>query len=382
MLTSAAPFIFYSWPFHPYKLLIFGCLAVMILDILFNRSILHYDYKTNLIIFIQFVFILLISIYKNDLFALNLLPQFFAILIVYVYIYEFISFPTFLNNFIFIIIITGIGGIIILMGHIFYGIEPLFTVDYSESGTSYFLGLTTTNVYINYADLKFIRYSGFFDEPGTFGLYTSIAIISNKLFIKKKSNEILLIIVGIFCFSLAFYFFLFLYFILFYLNKKNIFKFLFISFFIFSFFTFLYTNKENDVAIEKIYSSTFERLQFKESGELQDDSRSSRMKIDKKNFTDNILFGTNNIQNVLAANLYSIPAKYGIIGTIFYYLLFLYLIVEFFGLNSILSAYNKSIILMLLILYHRPEVLSFFISLIFIAFILTKKHQTNNFYVR
>jgi hypothetical protein len=271
----------------------------------------------------------------------------------------------------------GIGGMLIFFIHLFIGINPIFTVDYSEHGTSYFLGLTTTNVFFNGGDLRFIRFSGFFDEPGAFALYSIFAILLNKLYFKKQRTEIVLIITTIFCFSLAFYIFLILYVFLFYFNI-NKFVYLLIFIFIFSLiFYFLQSSMENNSSFNKIYQATFQRLEVNDEG-LVEDSRSIRMDVDKKIFLNNFLFGTQLKSEVRGANLYSIPASYGLIGCIFYYLILIYLVYIFINPLQPFSELNKTLLLLLMNLYHRPELLSFFASLILFSFIFLFK-KNNHF---
>lgn len=67
--------------------------------------------------------------------------------------------------------------------------------------------------------IRVIRYAGFFDEPGTFSLFSIFALILNKVYFNDKNKELLLILVTIFTFSIAFYVTIFL-FLFFYVTKK------------------------------------------------------------------------------------------------------------------------------------------------------------------
>lgn len=372
LITSTSPFIFYKWPGHPYKLLTFFCLLLMLIDLSF--TIPRINLRIITLIFTQIIFFISYYIFFGDTDSLKMIIQLIALLIGIIYIFKFISFNKFIGQYINIIKYMGIGGMFIFFLHLIIGINPIFSVDYSEHGTSYFLGLTTTNVFFNGGDLRFIRFSGFFDEPGAFALYSIFAILLNKLFVKNQITEILLIITTIFCFSLAFYIFLILYILLFYFNINKFF-YLLIFFFIFSlFFHFLQSSMDNNSSFNKIYQATFQRLEVDDDG-LVEDSRSIRMDIDKQIFLNNILFGTQLKSDVRGANLYSIPASYGLIGSIFYYLILIYLVYVFINPLQPFSEFNKTLVLLLMNLYHRPELLSFFASLILFSFIiLYKKH--------
>jgi hypothetical protein len=131
---------------------------------------------------------------------------------------------------------------------------------------------------------------------------------------------------------------------------------------------------ENSSSFNKIYQATFQRLEVDNDG-LVEDSRSIRMIVDKKIFFNNLLFGTQIKSEVRGANLYSIPASYGLIGSLFYYLILIYLVCVFINPLQIFSELNKTLVLLLMNLFHRPELLSFFASLILFSFIiLYKKH--------
>lgn len=372
LITSTSPFIFYKWPGHPYKFLTFFCLLLMLIDLSFSKPTINLRIIT--IICVQITFFTSYYIFFGDTDSLKMIIQLIALLIGIIYIFKFITFNKFIEQYINIIKYMGIGGMLIFFLHLFIGINPIFSVDYSEHGTSYFLGLTTTNVFFNGGDLRFIRFSGFFDEPGAFALYSIFAILLNKLYFKKHSNEIILIITTLFCFSLAFYIFLILYILLFYFNISK-FVYLLTFIFLFSlFFYFLQSSMENNSSFNKIYQATFQRLEVDDDG-LVEDSRSIRMEVDKKIFLNNILFGSQMKSEVRGANLYSIPASYGLIGSFFYYLILIYLVYLFINPLQPFSDLNKIIVLLLMNLYHRPELLSFFASLILFSFIiLFKKH--------
>jgi hypothetical protein len=370
LITSTSPFIFYKWPGHPYKMLTFFCLLLMTIDLSYknfriNKIILS-------IIVTQIIFFASYFIFFNDTYSMKMTIQLFALLISIIYIQQFISFHIFIKQYINVILFMGIGGMIIFFIHLTIGVSPIFSVDYSEHGTSYFLGLTTTNVFYSGGDLRFIRFSGFFDEPGAFGLYSIFAILLNKLFLKDNIIEFLLIITTVFCFSLAFYIFLILYLFFFYFNINKIIY--LVSFILISVFllNFLQKSMETSSSLNKIYQASFARLEVNDYG-LVDDSRSSRMVIDKKLFLENLFFGNQNKREVRGANLYSIPASYGLIGTLFYYLILLYLTYIFFKPFQPFADSNKVLLLILMNLYHRPELLSFFASLILCSFIMLSK---------
>lgn len=380
LITSISPFIFYKWPFHPYKVLTFCCLLLMSFDLLLKKGRIKINKLYALIILIQITFISIYSFFFPSDRYLNIVIQLVSLQITLIYIKEFINFSFFAKQYIYLIALMGIGGTIIFFLHLFIGVNPIFSVDYSESGTSYFLGLTTTNVYYNWNELRFMRFSGFFDEPGAFALYSIFAILINKLYFKNFRIELTLIITTLFCFSLAFYAFLLFYFLLFYFTL-NRFIYVFSAFFSLIILNiFLQNNLDSNPSsnINKIYQASFKRLEFNNDGFAEgqlEGSRPQRMKTDLKTFSKNIFFGAGT-SNARGANLYSIPAAFGIIGTFFYYLVLIYLIYNLINLSNLFSEPNKIIFLILINLYHRPELLSFFASLILFLFIILNQKKT------
>lgn len=374
-LTSTAPFIFYSWPGHPYKKLTFICLCLMVIQIIssFNKRV--YGIPLIVLILIQIFYYLLATLYHKDITLLNLCIQLISLFIIIIYIRSFISFELYVKSYIYIILAMGIGGMISFFLHFTIGISPLFTVDYSASGTSYFLGLTTTNVYYNVAGIRMIRYSGFFDEPGTFGMYSIFAILLNKVFFNNKKIEIYLIIVSLFTFSVAFIITIFVYFLFFYINRNNI-KYLFIFAILIASTYFLLNNNIDNPTIKQLYTISFARFIENEDGVMAGNNRIDRMDEDKAVFQNSPILGVGSAENeVRGANIYSILAQHGIIGSIFYYIFIIYLLFLIINLKQSRLFYLKIFFIILLSFYHRPELSSVFSLLIFISLIYHIKND-------
>jgi len=368
-LTSTAPFIFYSWPGHPYKLLTLAGIGIMIVQILMKKEERIFDFKILSLIILQITYYLFISFYHSDFSNINLCIQLISFFIIITYINAFIGFKTFVKSYIDITLAMAIGGTLIFFFHALIGIKPLFSVDYSASGTSYFLWLTTTNVYYDVSGMRFIRYSGFFDEPGAFGMYSIFAIILNKIYFQNAKKELWLIILTVFTLSLAFYVSMVLYFLLFYINKSNL-KYIVLSFFaILSLYFYLSTNKEDETT-GMIYDSTFKRFEMNDSG-LAENNRSDLSDNDKKIFLKYPLLGAGGTkEKISGSNLFSILASYGIFGSLFYYVLLLYFIFQIILMSyKYFLFYLKILLLILLNFYSRPEISSVFTLLVFVSII-------------
>ncbi len=371
-LTSTAPFIFYTWPFHPYKILTLFCLLAMSYEML-KEQILKINRNYLFIVFQLSFFYILLIFYHEDKSYINYIIQLCAFIIISTYIYKTIGFSFFVKSYIYVIMIMGCGGTFIFILHLIIGVPPLFSVDYSDSGTSYFLWLTTTNVYYNLdSGARFIRYSGFFDEPGQYALFSIFAIILNRVYNYNSRYDKILIITGVFVFSTAFYAFLILYFVLFYFNRANLKISLGIIFLLTLAVTYIQYSKDERVTL--LRTQTIERFSFDEStGKFNADNRSDRVENDKRVFFKYPMLGSGNIkEHIMHSNYCSVLAQFGLIGAMFHYSFYLFYILcilrSVSGRNDLLF-YGKIILLIFINIFHRPDFSPAIISLIFCSLI-------------
>ena len=368
-LTSTAPFILYSWPGHPYKLLTLAGIGTMTVQILLQKKQRIFDFKIFSIIILQIAYYLFATFYHSDFSNINLCIQLISFFIIITYINAFIGFRAFVRSYIGVMLAMAIGGTLIFFLHAFIGVKPLFFVDYSATGTSYFLWLTTTNVYYDVSGIRFIRYSGFFDEPGAFGLYSFFAIVLNKIYFNNVKKELWLILLTAFTLSLAFYISIVLYFLFFYVNKSNL-KYIALFFVgIVSLYFYLNSNKEDETT-GMIYDSTFKRFEMNDSG-LAENNRSALSDNDKKVFLKYPMLGAGSKkEKISGSNLFSILATYGIFGSLFYYALLLYFIFQIILMSyKYFLFYLKILLLILINFYSRPEISSVFTLLVFVSII-------------
>jgi hypothetical protein len=370
-LTSTAPFIFFSWPGHPYKVLTFFCLAIMLMLILKKYQEKIFDFKIFGVLGIQAAFYLFAAFYHKDLSNFALIIQLFSLFITITFITGYIGFKLFVKSYIYALLFMAIGGTITFFIHLLIGIAPIFTVDYSASGTSYFLGLTSTNVYYDIGSIRLIRYSGFFDEPGAFALYSLFAIILNRVYFENKRIEIWLMVLTMFTLSLSFYVIVFFYFLFFYLSRSNVKYFIFVVALVIGSYFYLEANK-TDESLKFLYDFTFKRFELDDSGSgLADNNREELSNNDKQIFLSHPFLGVGLNSEVSGSNFYSIFARYGIIGSLFYYALLVYLIFLIIQLKrEKLIFYLKILFLILINFYHRPEMSALFTLVFFVALIV------------
>ena len=361
-LTSTFPFIFYTWPGHPYKKLTFFCL--LLVCFLFQRSKKQIILPLNLmfIFIIQIIFFTLYSIISDEYSYYNLSIQIIVCFILILFIRNYIGFEYFAKSYILLIIIMGCGGVITFCLHLFIGINPIFQVQYSSTGTTYFLGLTSTNVYYNLDNLRVIRFSGFFDEPGAFSLYSLFATLINKIYFDNRKYEKMLIITTLFTFSIAYFSIILLYFILFYFKRQYIKYFLFATLIIFAFSLYLNNYSGDNKSLLYLNKFTFERFKMDADGNISGNNRKDASIADKKIFFDNLFWGVGDSTQIAGNNVFSVVARFGIIGSLFYYAIIIYFIILILKApNTDKQIYIKVLFLILMNLFHRPEFSAAFI---------------------
>lgn len=351
-LSSTAPFIFYSWPGHPYKVLTAICLLIMSVVVL-NKQHVIIDKGVLISALILMVFFIIEGLRANSYEGYTYLLQIAAFVISYLFIKNTVGFRSFSKSYLLLIILMGIGGTLTFFIHYIWGLNPIFSVDYSATGRSFFMGLTSTNsMYVGSGG--FIRYSGFFDEPGSYALYASFGLIINKLSYDLKKVEIALSILPLFTLSLAFFVFIVLYHILFNLKGKFIFTFIFFTLILGLSFVYLKSNPESI-----LYEQTIGRFEADNSKGFKGNNRALSQAKSKELFLSNILFG-NGLNTQSSANLYAVLAKHGIIGSLFYYTFLIYFIFNLFKYKSSKMFCFKVLLLVSLSFYHRPELTSAF----------------------
>lgn len=109
-------------------------------------------------------------------------------------------FYTLYNKWILLMAILGVIGFFLAL----VGVPAIYEFSSTEDSrtiSSWIVTFTKRSV----SESTFIRYAGFFDEPGAMGYWGSFALAINRLFIKDGRLEKLLIVCLIFTFSMGYY---------------------------------------------------------------------------------------------------------------------------------------------------------------------------------
>lgn len=195
--------------------------------------------------------------------------------------------------------VAGAIGVILVFAGV---LHPLFEFREMDYRTGYCFGLFTTNTYW----AGFIRNAGFYDEPGALACFGIFALLFNKLYLKNKKLEVLLIVALLSTLSLAYFIQLSAYLVFFYRSRlKQLIPLLLLIY--------------GGMMILSSYSPKMERQIFgrmeynEDAGTIEGDNRSE---LFERCLT---IFKEHPITGIGATNLCSpeIAKKYGFVGANF-----------------------------------------------------------------
>jgi len=104
------------------------------------------------------------------------------------------------NRWILIMAALGVFGFLIA----FVGVKPFFEFEALNDGRTVSSWIITFTKLDDFPVGSFIRYSGFFDEPGAIGYWGMFTLAINRLFIKDLKLEKILLVLLLFTFSMGF----------------------------------------------------------------------------------------------------------------------------------------------------------------------------------
>lgn len=277
---------------------------IMIIGCLFSFFVTGHKYYYHKLIILAGALVLILIVYNK----IGMRPFF----IVY-------------NRWILIMSILGVLGFALALS----GIAPISTFVATEDErliSSWIITFTKQSS----PNAGFIRYAGFFDEPGAMGYWGVFALVINKLFIKDQKLEIFLIISLLFTFSMGFYVQIVFFLIMSLLGKndsfvkKTIWIFMIIG-------SIVILNSTKGTKYNHVYEATIERFeQASTGGELMEGTSREKLTNDTKEiFYENPWLGIGwpiDDREYFGDNPYETLAHDGIIGTIYLYFPFLLLL--------------------------------------------------------
>ena len=269
------------------------------------------------------------------------------------------------------ILLMAIGGTALFV-MAFIGIPPI--ADYKnpvseiDTMSSWIIGFTNTYRSMAGEIFSFVRYSGYFDEPGAMGYWGIYALVFNKLFYDNKKLEIALLILLLFTFSMGYFVQAFAYVFLFYVMKRSKFR-LPILIVIALAVTGIYFTKNTEYSdIYKASFGRFERMTETTGSDVMiEDRRGYVTEEAKKVFMQNPIMGVGAKEwaemPYMADNPYETLARDGIVGTLYWYMPYILLLI--LGLKRKDNVLLRLFLVLFLGFLHRPfqmTVLAFFVT--------------------
>ena len=355
LFTSVAPFEFYALiPNHPYKYLAAFVLAIMLIVMLLKKLTITIDLVVWIIIVQMLYSLITIFIHANSgvefnfnedcIIYINLFIQLLAVLIVYLYVVSQGLMRKLAISFICIMAIMSILGAIVFSLGLFANLKPFSSTlipDHREI-LNYIFSFAPSEAVANFGSGSFIRVSGYFDEPGSFAFYLIFALLVNKLYDYSKNIERVIVVGGIFTLSLAFYISIFLYYLYFSIIEKK-FHVMAGCVAVLSIVIISVTALKDDSDLgASLYELTVYRIQPTErvdSKLIAGDNRSENLVYAWSAFTKAPFFGhgknahsspNGEFFGKLCCNPMHPFATEGIIGTLIYFLIFIYIIFSIF----------------------------------------------------
>lgn len=204
------------------------------------------------------------------------------------------------NSWLSLQVILGTVGILLVLSGI---LKPIYMFREMDMRMGYFFGLFTTNTY----GAGFVRNAGFFDEPGALAFWGVYALLLNKLYVKNKIIEYILIIGLISTLSLAYFIQLAAYLVVFY--RKQAGKLLLITILLSA--AVYYITSSNDM----MYNAIFGRVEYNtKTGTIEGDNRSDLFSNCWEIFKQNPIIGI----GARALTSPEVAREYGFVGANFF----------------------------------------------------------------
>lgn len=363
VLLCGYPFVFERFLPIPNIYIIYFLLLINISITLFNkRTIFKLPKGIATVFIVQIIAWLFYSVIHIDT---SYITRVFLLIVTYlvlIYLYNTNQITDFFKKFnkiLLLQVVLGTFAFFLILANI---LNPLFEFTNVDQRTCYCFGLTCSNALFG----NIIRVGGFFDEPGAFAFWGIWALIINKLFIKNKFAEIIIIIGLAFTFSISYYIQVILYLVLFYHNNPKVI--ITIAVFVIVASAIIITTKGTDF---DIYKLTFQRFEKNYYGDFAGNNREPLMVEAKKYFYNNMIFGygARNIENLniyIADNPFETLAQDGILGTIITYLPLLWILLKNIRKKEIVY----SIIVLVIGYFQRPFHLNLIHYLILYGFFM------------
>ena len=374
LLSSSYPFMFFAIEGHPYKVLIFLMLAFLTILLLLKVSNLRV-HGLAVVIIAQIVIYLLLTLYHGDQLYLAIAFQLLGILIVFLFIINYINVEQFSGFIVGVVAVISIGGAVAFLLGLFGAIHPYAEMYNPDGSILYNYIITFSNSVVFQNEIQIIRSSGFFDEPGTLGFIIIHVMILNKISSNNRYYEWVLITCGFSTLSIAFFISVTLYLIVcsFFESNRRV---LLLLFFLLVLGLIVVSIMPNEVA-DDFYSMTYGRMLPTDDRIIQADGRSNLIQEGLRINADSPFFGHGiSVTKETAYNQASIAGPYvhsGIIGLLGIFLPYIYMFSKM-TLKKTRMFHFFLLFILVLNYIQRPFLISLFtMTLILLIFLSIEK---------
>ncbi len=354
------PYEFYSvyFPILPDKSLITGSFFIVLTIpfLLIKKIETSTIYSVLAVFFVQWIGFFIAGIAHRNIYPIlgNSINMLLALVLV-LFISSYLGLRDFYEKYNRWILLMAILGCVTFFLVITINFKPFFLVlDRADGRPIYNYLLTFSKSEEEWSGI--MRYSGFFDEPGTIACWGMYAMIINRLFIKNHRIEIFLAVSLLFTFSIGYYIQLVVYLFFFFISKKKIGQNIILAFLIGMVIWGISMTK--DTNNNEIYNQTVGRIEriFDQSRDNSNtiavDDRASLTENARKEFLENPLFGTSRSNVKVGNNIYETLALYGIVGAT--HILFPFILLIIWGIKYKDYTLLKCSIVIILGFTHRP----------------------------
>jgi hypothetical protein len=330
----------------------------------YNGQSLKIDKPFIQLYIILFFFWIFQMVLRGDLSYISNIFQVLCIVTIYFAITNLVMVKSIARQYVYFMIANCIGGSIIMALLLIHNFPPLFQyLHHNGLSMASFYYLTFTNVAYDLGNYTVIRYSGLFDESGAVAFYSMFALLINKVYLKNKRIELLLIFLPMATFSLAHFVTVVFYSILFYIKRVS--SLLLIVLFLGSTYILLEYSKGTEYSY--IYKITLGRMQTDDSGRIKGDNRTELNENSLFFFKESPVLGKGKTffedKTHPIGGIFFYGALYGIVGYIFIYIIFYYTITLCLFRNRKLAIWMdgfKCCLVIMLNLFQRPDMTNIF----------------------
>lgn len=367
--------MFMAFPFSisqafslPAKIIMGVGSLILIFMMLMKRNKIQIN-SSIIFIFIFQIFTAVVYFFlHHDNAYVNLLFQIITPLLIYIYISSYLEVKRVSESMIKLMALMGGLSFICFLLCLLFNLSYFSTFQNPDGRVGYNFIISFTNTLLDFGFTKFIRPAGFFDEPGTLAFYLTVSILLNDLTNNNKLIRIILIVSGVFTFSIAFYLIMLLYSIL-YIKKEKLGQLLLFSFLAVLISVLFYSNMEKEQQ-DIVYGSSLGRLESLVNSSsspdyYQADNRSDLINNAREAIYDSPLIGqgisyaskkgNKFYGSFIGANFLGIFGVHGLIGGLIFSLHVLYYFFICFRKKYWLTVPQKSCLIYLLLILQRPD---------------------------